>query len=344
MGQLSNKLIDEEELRCRIAVRYDAALLRLLECIGRAADNYGAKAYLVGGLVRDLFVDVAPQSIDLDIMLDRDAMLFISKLMADWEDVAPEFGRPLRKTVFPRYLTGKILFDRDIVSGISAIDFSTARTETYTAPGARPEISPADLFLDMARRDFSLSALAVGLSGSELFRLYDYFDGLGDISAGLICVLHQKSFADDPARLIRAARFAGRFGFALERETAISFSVAVRDRYLSMISRERLLNEFCKALADKDPVPGLLFLDRAGLLSQIDSGFLLTQDVLNGFRQFREQMSRDGFIEINQQLVPSWQAFLLCLTKGYAAESFVELIAHLKLSGEERQKLALLRR
>ena len=101
----------------------------------------------------------------------------------------------------------------------SRYNFATTRQETYDEPGALPRVSAAPLADDLRRRDFSINAMAVGLTGDDLGHLYDPHGGLADMEAGVVRVLHERSFLDDPTRLLRAVRYAMRLGFALDPET-----------------------------------------------------------------------------------------------------------------------------
>src|SRR5262249_22611747 len=153
-------------------------------------------AYLVGGAVRDLLLGV--EGNDLDVVIEGDP-----DVLAGLSGFTPE-----RDSLF---LTGKL----DL--GDSAVDVAHARAETYPQPGALPEVRPASITEDLDRRDFTANAMALPLApGSELI---DPHGGLEDLRAGLLRVLHDRSFVDDPTRALRAARYAARFGFELEPET-----------------------------------------------------------------------------------------------------------------------------
>ena len=104
------------------------------------------------------------------------------------------------------------------IGGVS-LDLVMARRETYAEPGALPAVAPGSLSDDLARRDFSINAMAVSLSAESWGHLVDPFDGAGDLKRRLVKVLHPGSFRDDATRLFRAARYAGRLGFDLEPET-----------------------------------------------------------------------------------------------------------------------------
>lgn len=134
-------------------------------------------------------------------------------------------------------------------AGSLHVDFATARRERYRAPGALPDVEPAPLGEDLSRRDFTINAMAAALSPGPLGALHDPHDGQADLAAGVIRVLHPRSFADDPTRLLRALRYEARLGFRMNEQTerlALEAAVAgapatvsgsrIRDELLDLLS------------------------------------------------------------------------------------------------------------
>ena len=181
-------------------------------------------AYLVGGAVRDLIRAQTPT--DVDIAIEGDAR---SAARA----VADRLGGQARE--FERFGTADVkMADGDIYN------FATTREEVYDAPGALPRVKPASLAEDLRRRDFTVNTMAVGLTGDDLGHLYDPFDGQADLDRRLIRVLHDRSFLDDPTRLLRGVRYATRLDFALEPETERLAREAVAGEALSTVSGARI--------------------------------------------------------------------------------------------------------
>jgi tRNA nucleotidyltransferase (CCA-adding enzyme) len=184
--------------------------------------------YLVGGAVRDLLLERGRA--DVDLVVEGDAAALAERLGADV--VSHE-----------RFATAKVSLDGH------EVDPATARSESYPRPGALPEVEPAtDLAADLARRDFTINAMAIPLSGEPA--LIDPHGGRDDLAAGLLRVLHSRSFEDDPTRAIRAARYAARFDFALEPET----EAALRKTDLGAVSADRREAELLR-LAAEDKAP-----------------------------------------------------------------------------------------
>ncbi len=179
-----------------LAASLPAAIPELREIVSAAG---GASLYLVGGAVRDLLLGRARD--DLDLVVEGDPAELGERLGA--EVISHE-----------RFATAKARL------GEHEIDIARARRETYAHPGALPEVSPADIAEDLARRDFTINAMAIPLEPAEAPRLLDPHGGRADLDAGLLRVLHPGSFTDDPTRALRAARYAARFGFELEEATA----------------------------------------------------------------------------------------------------------------------------
>jgi tRNA nucleotidyltransferase (CCA-adding enzyme) len=206
--------------------RFDAQPARLGELLAAlpgleriAAAAGGAPTYLVGGAVRDLLL--GRERTDLDVVVEGDAAALAAELGG--ESVADD-----------RFATAKAVLD-----GVE-FDLATARAESYPHPGALPEVRPASVSEDLARRDFSINAMAVPI-GSEP-ELIDPHGGLADLEAGVVRVLHERSFVDDPTRALRAARYAARFDFAAEPET----EAMARRADLSTVSEDRVESELMR--------------------------------------------------------------------------------------------------
>lgn len=208
--------------------------------------------YLVGGAVRDLLLGRGRA--DLDLVVVGDAVALADALLAE-RTTSPRTG-----IVHQRFATAKVRLDGHDV------DIATARTETYPAPGALPEVEPADsIEADLARRDFTINAMALPLGGSELI---DPHGGRGDLESGLLRVLHQDSFVDDPTRALRAARYAGRFGFGLEPET----ERLLRAADLETVSEDRREAEMLRLAGEASAPAAYRLLSEWGLVELREGG------------------------------------------------------------------------
>jgi tRNA nucleotidyltransferase (CCA-adding enzyme) len=204
----------------------------------------GERAYLVGGAVRDLLLGADHP--DLDVAVEGDA---------------PEIARRLGAETVSHERFATATTDLDGVQ----VDLASTRTERYPQPGALPEVEPAPLERDLARRDFTINAMAVPLAGEP--KLIDPHDGLDDLRAGLLSVLHPQSFVDDPTRALRAARYAARLGFEIEPAT---FQLLTATD-LGTVSRDRIDAEL-RRIAAEDTAPQAFDLLSRWRLAGIDTG------------------------------------------------------------------------
>jgi len=165
----------------------------------------------------------------------------------------------------------------ELPHGDGHVDFISARREHYPSPGALPVVRPGSLDDDLARRDFTINAMAVRVTGPQAGLLVDPYDGLGDLRAGLVRSLRSDAFVEDPSRIVRAARYAGRLAFAVEPATGAAARAAVAG--LAWESA-RAADELRRLLAETDPGPALAILcgfgalgiasDAPGLLGPLD--------------------------------------------------------------------------
>jgi tRNA nucleotidyltransferase (CCA-adding enzyme) len=197
-------------------------------------------AYLVGGAVRDLLRGAVPW--DVDIAVEGDARSVARA-------VAERMGSDARE--YERFGTATV------ETPDSTYNFATTRQESYDEPGALPQVTPASLAEDLGRRDFGINAMAVGLSGDDLGHLYDPFGGVADMATGVVRVLHERSFLDDPTRLLRALRYATRLGFSLDPETERLAREAVAADALSTVSGARIRDELMDLLRETDAPSGI---------------------------------------------------------------------------------------
>ena len=213
--------------------------------------------YLVGGAVRDLLLGRGRA--DLDLVVEGDAAVLASRLGADV--VSHE-----------RFATAKVSLDGH------EIDIATARTESYPQPGALPAVEPAArVEADLARRDFTINAMAIPLEGSDLI---DPHGGQADLAAGLLRVLHADSFVDDPTRALRAARYAARFGFELEREAEI----LLREADLSTVSIDRREAELLRLAGETEAPRAFALLAEWGLVDLRQGSGRLVADLADLLR------------------------------------------------------------
>ncbi|MBP9837672.1 MAG: CCA tRNA nucleotidyltransferase [Proteobacteria bacterium] len=245
--------------------------LEFFEFISLVSDKHKIKSYLVGGAVRDILLDV-PSS-DFDFVVEGRAIDFVDKLLSESKDYY--FAKKIEvKTVsFVKYGTLKLSFSPALPGNIEVVDFASMRSETYPQPGGTPQVEPGDLQQDLARRDFSINAMAIEFSRN--YEHVDKFSGQMDLQNKQLRVLHPQSFIDDPARLIRACRMIVRYGLKMEQATESLFLEAVDNKYLSTLPTLRLFSEFKKVLLEDSYLQILEELEEKSLLPQILRSYTL---------------------------------------------------------------------
>lgn len=206
----------------------------------------GVDAWVVGGVVRDLLrgADAPP---DVDVAVDAELEPLLARL------AAPGGGAEVEAS-HARFGTATVRI------GETTVDLSRTRSETYAAPGALPAVAPAGIDADLARRDFTVNALAMPLSGPG--DLLDPFGGAADLAAGTLRALHDRSFIDDPTRAIRAARYAARLGLKPDPRTR-QLLVATD---LGAVSADRRDAELARLAAEPEAAAGFRLLAAWGVL------------------------------------------------------------------------------
>jgi len=226
------------------------APLDLVKVAGVLALEQGLILYLVGGTVRDLLLGLP--NLDLDLVVEGDAPSLARRL-------AELTGGSVK--THPRFGTATVRH------GKTAIDIATARSETYSRPGALPAVKPGTLDDDLYRRDLTINAIAANLAPLRFGELVDPHGGKADLDSGLLRVLHGNSFRDDPTRIWRAIRYEQRLGFNLEPNTE---HLLRRDlSRMATVSGDRLRHEIERILLESRPERALNRALELGALQQI---------------------------------------------------------------------------
>ncbi|HKJ71475.1 MAG TPA: CBS domain-containing protein [Gammaproteobacteria bacterium] len=215
------------DLSGRLRQMLDEATVQALRDLGGLAAEHGLRAFLVGGLVRDLILHRS--NTDVDIAVEGDAIALA-------EDFAGRFGW---------HVHAHRRFGTAVLKGPGGhrFDLATSRIEHYPYPAALPEVEAGSIKADLFRRDFAINALAVELDGKRFGRLLDPFGGLQDIRQGVIRVLHSLSFVEDPTRIVRAVRFEAELGFRLDEASERLVRNAVELDLPARLSGHRLFRE-----------------------------------------------------------------------------------------------------
>ncbi|NLV15897.1 MAG: CBS domain-containing protein [Syntrophomonadaceae bacterium] len=237
------------DLQDTMEARLPRRIKDILQIAGNIADLMEVGVYCVGGFVRDLLIGVP--NFDVDLVVEGDGLVFAERL-------ASKLGG--RSRLHERFKTGVVL-----LSDGYKIDVATARTEYYEFPAALPSVERSSMREDLYRRDFTINTLAICLNQHRYGELVDYFGGLQDLHEGLIRILYNLSFVEDPTRIIRAIRFETRFKFRIEPNTLDLARDAIHRRLLRQLSHKRIRQELLLILEERDPMPALRRMDEIGV-------------------------------------------------------------------------------
>gem|GEM_PF-6629390 len=238
----------------------------LLKRIGKRAQELGMKAYIVGGVVRDILK--GNRNVDLDIAVEGDAEIFVKS----WNEPG------CRSTVHGRYKTGTITFPDG-----NKVDIATARREFYEYAAAMPEVSSDSLKQDLGRRDFSINAMAVSLSEQDWGALLDFYGGRRDLKEGLLRVLHNLSFVEDPSRILRGVRIEQRLGLRFEDNTIRLIHSAIKGGLLAKLSGSRIRTELEIDFKERYPLKVAMRNLEFGVWEALFQGFRVGK----AFKNFR---------------------------------------------------------
>lgn len=234
----------------------DTPIFRL---IGETADMLGVECYVVGGYVRDIFLQRPSNDIDVVVV---GSGIAVAQALKD------RLGRKAHLSVFKNFGTAQVKFRQKGGKEVE-VEFVGARKESYQRDSRKPIVEDGTLEDDQNRRDFTINALAISLNASRYGELVDPFDGIGDLEDGIIRTPLDPdiTFSDDPLRMLRCIRFATQLNFFIDYDT---FSALERNRErIKIISGERVQEELNKIMRTATPSKGFIDLHRSGLLALI---------------------------------------------------------------------------
>ena len=258
----------------------------IIKTIAALARKEEVQALLVGGYVRDKLLGI--EKSDIDISVIGSAIDFAIT-------TAKHFGKDL-DAVYDKFGTALLNLNMEN-DEIIKIEFASARKESYRKSSRKPDVEFSDLKDDLSRRDFTINALAVSLS-NDSNKIIDYFDGINDLGKKILRtpLEPKKTFDDDPLRIMRACRFASELDFSIAPETFEAMKemrgrLALTAGEPSVVSQERITDEFLKILASPKPSIGLKLLFKAGILEII----FLEIHALEGVDQRKDFHHKDVF-------------------------------------------------
>jgi len=297
------KMAEITNLATKIKKQLPAELVNFMQSAGGVAASQGQNLYLVGGVVRDLLL--GRTNLDLDLVVEGNA-IELAKRLAELKQG--------KITTYPQFNTARLKW------GKWSVDLATARSETYSKPGALPTVKPSSINSDLYRRDFTINALAIYLSPSRYGELIDLYGGRNDLEHKLIRILHQKSFIDDATRIWRGLRYEQRLGFQLEKSTLELLKRNIP--MLDTISGDRIRYELECILQEEYPEKVLRRAEELGVLAKLHPSLKGDGWLAEKFEQARQLSSPNP---------PPVELYLALLAYPLTVEENESLISYLRL-------------
>jgi poly(A) polymerase len=244
--------------------------------IAEATAKTGFPAYVVGGWVRDLIL--GRKSKDIDIVVEGSG-IELARL------IAQKLGQPDKLTVFKNFGTAMLKADD------WEIEFVGARKESYRSDSRKPIVEDGSFEEDISRRDFTINSMAISLNETSYGKLIDLYDGMSDLENKILRTPLQPdvTYSDDPLRMMRAVRFAAQLDFAIDNDSFMS--IQKNASRITIVSIERVMDEFNKIMLSPNPGKGLIMLKKAGLLKE----FFPELDAMQGVDIVEGKAHKDNF-------------------------------------------------
>ncbi len=298
---------------------------RLFEACSALSEDFSG-VYLVGGFVRDLLLQ--QPNVDLDIAVEGDGIDFATRLAA-------QLGGRVR--AHPKFKTAVVLLPPSVLGEGQAwlrpggepfhVDVATTRTEFYDYPAALPRVEHASIRQDLFRRDFTINAMAVSLWGGDIGTVLDFFGGLRDLRDGVVRVLHNLSFIEDPTRIFRAVRYENRYGFRMDEQTKAFAKSCVDMHLVGDLSSVRLREELIPLLSEIDVAWTLARLFELGVAREVHP------KLATGAKTAELVSQIDGVVDefsLGDEVV-SWRLRLMAITRNMDHEELYMWLDKLKL-------------
>jgi tRNA nucleotidyltransferase/poly(A) polymerase len=263
-------------------IRLTPDQLKGVNLVQEVARTAGITLYLTGGAIRDIISGFTIR--DLDFTVQGNPL----KLHKEFERAGAQVSG-IEEDVRTLYL---------VLPGNVRAEIGMARTEHYEKAGKPPLITPASIQEDLRRRDFTVNAMALSLNEGSRGLLLDPFNGVADIEAKLIRILHNYSFVEDPSRLVRATRFAARFHWPMEERTQQRYNSAKENSYIDHIARSAVGHEIAQLAHEDDPLSVVRALEKEGWLKVLHAHWTSAKVDTAGLGQLmktRQQMVDLGY-------------------------------------------------
>jgi tRNA nucleotidyltransferase (CCA-adding enzyme) len=297
-------------------------IILMLREFGKLAQSLDARAYAVGGFVRDLLL--RRPNLDIDIVVEGDGIEF-ARTFAEENRTKCKIHR--------KFNTAMIIFPDGL-----RVDVASARFEYYQHPAALPIVEFSSLKMDLYRRDFTINTLSVALNPDEFGQLIDFFSGQKDIKEKVIRVLHNLSLVEDPTRVLRAIRFEQRFGFKIGKQTTALIRNAVRMGLLQKLGGHRFLHEIQLILEEDDPLPALRRLAEFSVMPALAPGMVFDKKMEELFARLNQVVSWYRLSSLDEPL-DRWWVFFLGLFSNLDHQEIEDAAPRLSLTSNQRDRM-----
>lgn len=248
---------------------------KLSDTLHEIGEIGGEHTYLVGGSVRDLLLDRT--NLDIDIVVEGDGLKVAKQLQNRWQGSLQEHSQFGTATVTPAN------------PNKPKVDFVTARSETYQKSGTLPTVEPGTIAEDLQRRDFSINALAMCLEKNKFGTIIDKTGGLEDLKNGVIRVLHNNSYDDDPTRIFRAFRYSARYNFHIDKSNLPLIENAIP--LIADLSGERIQNEIDRIFLEDNAQQIIQDLAEVGVYEVIYPEWKISSSLSDDLNVVRQAIS-----------------------------------------------------
>jgi tRNA nucleotidyltransferase (CCA-adding enzyme) len=293
------------------------SLQEVFEAVQAVSESFEG-VYLVGGAVRDVLM--GEPNFDVDIAVEGDGI---------------SLGRALAQALGGRVVPHEKFGTAIVLYGEGGrVDVATARTEFYDYPGALPTVEQASIRQDLYRRDFTINAMAVSLKGADFGRLVDYFGGHRDLAGGIVRVLHNLSFIDDPTRIFRAIRYETRYGFRMDAHTVGLARACVEMDLVGELSSSRVRDELQALLSEKRAADSVRRLADLGIDRAIHPHLAADEEAV----QLIEEL--DTLRVSYAPDAPAWRLRLAVLARRLGSTEVLDWGERLKLRRRDGERIA----
>lgn len=253
----------------------------IIRLAGFIAEELHQKAYLVGGIVRDLILGY--ENLDIDIVIEGSAI-----------EVAERLAKSLGAKIdtYERFNTAVVILPAGL-----RIDFATARTEFYERPGSLPVVTRSSIKSDLIRRDFTINSLAMSLSRKDFGEIIDVTGGINDLFEGKIRVMHSLSFIEDPTRIIRAVRFEVKFGFKMDNSTEALCREAINMGVIRKAIGVRMRDEIYDLTYEENFYEGFRRLDELGALYKLFERIRISEKAWKRLKNIKKKNLTDKHLK-----------------------------------------------